>query len=132
MSVLETGKGDEDVEWNVDNSAPIYLQLLEQLQLRIIAGVYQPGQQLPAVRELAAEAGVNPNTMQKALAELERLELAYSRRTSGRFITEDEDRITALRKQLAMGEVRKFTEKMQKLGFTKDAILAMITESMDA
>lgn len=114
------------MEWYVDNSAPIYLQLLEQLQLRIIAGVYQPGQQLPAVRELAADAGVNPNTMQKALAELERLELAHSKRTSGRFITEDEEKITALRKQLALREVRKFTEKMQQLGFDTEEILAMI------
>lgn len=116
------------VEWNVDSSAPIYLQLLEQLQLRIIAGIYQPGQQLPAVRELAAEAGVNPNTMQKALSELERLELAYSKRTSGRFITEDGVRITALKKKWALEEVEQFTSKMTQLGFGREEILAMVTE----
>lgn len=119
------------MEWHVDNSAPIYLQLLEQLQMRIITGIYQPGQQLPAVRELAAEAGVNPNIMQKALAELERLELAFSKRTSGRFITEDEEKIKALWKQLAMEEVKKFTEKMQQLGIEREGLLAMIAECME-
>ena len=75
--------------WNLDSSRPIYTQLVERIQLDILAGKYQPGARLPSVRDLASEAGVNPNTMQKALAELERENLVHSARTSGRFITED-------------------------------------------
>ena len=77
------------MEWNLDPSRPIYQQIIEKVETEIASGRYQPGQQLPSVRELALEAGVNPNTMQRALSELERGGLVTSRRTSGRFITED-------------------------------------------
>lgn len=76
--------------WDLDNDRPIYLQLMERIQHDIISGVYRPGDKIPSVRDLALEAAVNPNTMQKALSELERSGLVYSQRTSGRFITEDE------------------------------------------
>ena len=76
--------------WNLDDSRPIYLQLMEKIQQDIVSGTYRPGEKLPSVRELALDAAVNPNTMQKALSELERSGLVYSQRTSGRFITEDE------------------------------------------
>ena len=74
--------------WDLDNDRPIYLQLMERIQQDIVSGVYHSGDKLPSVRDLALEAAVNPNTMQKALSELERNGLVYSRRTSGRFITE--------------------------------------------
>ena len=77
--------------WNLDSSRPIYLQIIERVQMDIITGRYQPGDKLPSVRNLAQEAAVNPNTMQKALSELERSGLIYSQRTSGRFITEDKE-----------------------------------------
>ena len=57
--------------WHFENDRPIYTQLLEQIRLRIISGIYAAGSRLPSVRELAGEASVNPNTMQKALSELE-------------------------------------------------------------
>ena len=83
--------------WNLDADKPIYAQLMEIIQMQIISGKYQAGGRLPSVRELAAEASVNPNTMQKALSELERGGLVYSQRTSGRFITEDEELLKELK-----------------------------------
>ena len=73
--------------WALINDRPIYLQLMERIQTDIVSGKYKPGEKLPSVRELALDAAVNPNTMQKALSELERIGLVYSQRTSGRFIT---------------------------------------------
>ena len=77
--------------WKLDNDRPIYAQIVEKIKLRIISGFYQPGSKLPSVRDLALEAGVNPNTMQKAFAELENSGLLITMRTSGRMVTEDED-----------------------------------------
>ena len=71
--------------WELDNDRPIYLQLMERIQQDIVSGIYKPGDRLPSVRDLAVEAAVNPNTMQKALSELERSGLVYSQRTSGRY-----------------------------------------------
>ena len=73
--------------WKLDSDRPIYAQLLELIQMRIISGHYPAGSRLPSVRELAAEAGVNPNTMQKAFSELERNGLIWTQRTAGRFVT---------------------------------------------
>ena len=64
--------------WELDNDRPIYLQLMERIQQDIVSGIYKPGDRLPSVRDLAVEAAVNPNTMQKALSELERSGLVYS------------------------------------------------------
>ena len=87
--------------WNLDDSRPIYLQLMERIQHDIISGVYQPGDKLPSVRDLALDAAVNPNTMQKALSELERGGLVYSHRTSGRFITDDSTLLKKIKTDLA-------------------------------
>lgn len=112
--------------WNLDSDRPIFIQIIEKIQMDIISGVYKPGDKLPSVRELAAEASVNPNTMQKALSELERTGLVYSQRTSGRFITEDQNMINELKSELAKEIILSFFENMQKLGFQKeDAILLM-------
>lgn len=81
------------MSWNLNSDRPIFLQIVERIQMDIISGIYKPGDKLPAVRELASEASVNPNTMQKALSELEKTGLVYSQRTSGRFITEDTNMI---------------------------------------
>ena len=79
--------------WNLDPQRPIYAQIIERVQLDIVTGHYAPGSRLPSVRELAAQAAVNPNTMQRALSELEGSGLIYAQRTSGRFVTEDTARI---------------------------------------
>ena len=113
--------------WNLDSDRPIYAQLLERIQLQIVSGTYGPGDKLPSVRELAAEASVNPNTMQKAFAELERSGLIVTKRTSGRFVTEDKDMITQIRTQLAKEEALSFIEKMKELGFEKNDILELLS-----
>ena len=103
--------------WSFDLDKPLYLQIVENIKLKIINGEYPPGERLLSVRELAAEASVNPNTMQKALAELERLGLVYSQRTSGRFITDNTLLLKNLRYQSAQQEMTNYIEHMQKLGF---------------
>ncbi len=112
--------------WELDNDRPIYLQLMERIQQDIIAGIYKPGDKIPSVRDLALDAAVNPNTMQKALAELERSGLVYSQRTSGRFITEDEAMLKNMKMQLAREHIREFFEKMHQLGFGDDETLELI------
>ena len=77
------------MNWQFSNDAPIYAQLIRQIRAGIVSGAFSPGERLPSVRDLAMEAGVNPNTMQRALTELERDGLVYSQRTSGRYVTED-------------------------------------------
>lgn len=116
--------------WDLDNERPIYLQLMERIQQDIVSGVYQPGDKLPSVRDLAMEAAVNPNTMQKALSELERSGLVYSQRTSGRFITEDEKMLKQMKTELASEHIREFFEKMKQLGFQENETLLLIQEAI--
>lgn len=119
------------MSWTLDNDRPIYLQLMERIQRDIIAGVYQPGDKLPSVRDLALEAAVNPNTMQKALSELERSGLVYSQRTSGRFITEDTEMLTQMKKELATEHIQKFFQKMEQLGFSRAELLTLVTKAAE-
>lgn len=112
--------------WNLDSGRPIYPQLVEHIQLDIISGKYQSGDKLPSVRDLAGEAAVNPNTMQKALSELEREGLVYSQRTSGRFITEDKEMIKELKKNLALAQVKEFIAKMEQMGFQKQETIQLL------
>lgn len=112
--------------WDLDNDRPIYLQLMEQIRKDIVSGVYKPGGKLPSVRELALDAAVNPNTMQKALSELERSGLVYSQRTSGRYITEDETMLKQLKYDLAATHIRQFFSQMKQLGFEDVEILDLI------
>ena len=116
--------------WKLDNDRPIYAQIVEKIKLRIISGFYQPGSKLPSVRDLALEAGVNPNTMQKALSELERIGLVHSRRTSGRFITEDETMIKQLKTETATEHIREFLKSMEHLGFNRPEILELVQDTM--
>lgn len=117
--------------WNLDSSRPIYLQIIERVQMDIITGRYQPGDKLPSVRDLAQEAAVNPNTMQKALSELERSRLIYSQRTSGRFITEDKELIHQMKKELAAAEVSAFVAHMKQLGITPEEIRQLLAETIE-
>lgn len=115
--------------WNLDSDRPIYAQLVEKIQMQIVSGYYPPGGKLPSVRELAAVAAVNPNTMQKAYAELERIGLIITQRTNGRIVTEDKDMIDGIRQKLARTHVEKFFTKMQGLGYTKSEIMALLEQS---
>jgi len=117
--------------WNLNSDRPIFMQLIEIIQISIISGKYAPGSKLPSVRDLAQEASVNPNTMQKALAELERSGLVFSQRTSGRFITEDTTMIDELKAKLARELITQFLENMQKLGFQKEETLSLLTKIME-
>lgn len=112
--------------WKLNSDRPIYAQILERIQMQIVSGVYQPGTKIPSVRELAADAGVNPNTMQKALAELERSGLVMTQRTSGRVVTEDLNMIKEIRNQLAGEQVKEFVKKMKDLGFDREDIIDLL------
>ena len=114
--------------WNLDSDRPIYAQLLERIQRQIVSGRYRPGDKLPSVRELAAEASVNPNTMQKAFAELERSGLIITRRTSGRFVTEDTQMIAQIRTSLAKEEILSFLARMKGLGFETQDIIRILSQ----
>lgn len=108
--------------WELDADRPIYAQLVERIQREIVSGQYRPGEKLPSVRDIATVAAVNPNTMQKAFAELERSGLIVTQRTSGRIVTEDIELIRNTREQLAVGHVRSFMNNMQELGYQKEEI----------
>lgn len=114
--------------WDLDSDRPIFIQIVERIQMDIISGVYGPGDKLPSVRDLAAVAAVNPNTMQKALTELERTGLVYAQRTSGRFITEDVKMIEDLKSSLAKEQITTFFENMSRLGFEKQETISMLEE----
>ena len=111
--------------WNLDSDRPIFLQIVEKIQSDIVSGYYPPGEKLPSVRELAQMAAVNPNTVQKAYSELERTGLIFSKRTSGRYITQDKELIEDMKKNLAKGMIYDFLEKMAKLGFDADMAIAL-------
>lgn len=114
------------MQWNLNSERPVYLQLIEQIQAGIISGYFKPGDKLPSVRDLAADATVNPNTMQKAFTELERIGLVYTHRTSGRFITSDEKLIKELKEQSAKNEIKDFLNKMKQLGLDTEEIIELI------
>ena len=116
------------MDWRFTDDRPIWLQLTEQLTRRIITGVYPPGSRLPPVRELAAQAGVNPNTMQRALTELERDGLVYSQRTTGRFVTEDQAMIASAKRSLAERHIQAFLEAMTHLGYGREEILTLLRQ----
>ena len=105
------------MSWDLKSDRPIYTQLIEQIQLMIVSGVYPAGSKLPSVREMAAEAAVNPNTMQRALSQLEADGLLYSQRTSGRFVTEDVESIMQIKNGLAVEVIHEFLNKMNQLGY---------------
>lgn len=116
------------MQWKFTDNAPIYSQLMRQLMVEIVSGGFSPGERLPSVRDMALEAGVNPNTIQRALTELERDGLVYSQRTAGRFVTEDKTMIETARAQLAHENVAGFIENMVKLGYRSEEIIALIEE----
>ena len=118
------------MEWELDNNKPIYIQLVEHLKLKIISGEIKIGSKLETVRALAEDAEVNPNTMQKALTELERQGLVYSQRTKGRFVTDDKEKIKAMKEEIATVEINTLKVTLEKLGYDRDEMLKLITENL--
>ena len=104
------------MNWNITAGRPVYVQLVEQLELALVAGEFPPGSRIPPVRELAADAGVNPNTMQRALQELESRGLLQAQRTAGRTVTADDTALQALRRRRAGTLAAEFLHQMQALG----------------
>lgn len=104
--------------WKLDDTRSIHSQLTAVICRRIISGFYPPGSRLSSVRELAEEAGVNPNTMQRALSQLESSGVIFAQRTSGRFVTTDREKIDSLRRELAVEAVRSYVEAMNGLGYS--------------
>ena len=116
------------MHWVFTPDAPIYLQVVRQLEQMIASGMLAPGDRLLSVRDFASQANVNPNTMQKALTELENRGIVYSKRTSGRFITDDPERISKLREELAEKEITAFLGAMKRLGYSESETARLISE----
>lgn len=112
--------------WNFDNSIPIYLQIIQEMKRRIIRKELTPGERLASVRDLAKEAGVNPNTMQKALSELEVEGLLETERTTGRFVTSDQKLIASLREAYLKERLQPFLEELQSLGLSEEELMTLI------
>ena len=119
------------MDWNFRNDLPIYSQLVEQIRLAVVAGEYPPGARLASVRDLSMESGVNHNTMQRALQELEREGILYSQRTAGRFVTEDTAVIDRAKQSLAREQIRLFREAMHRLGYSREQALALLREEKE-
>ena len=119
------------MDWRFRSDLPIYAQLVEKIKLGILSGELPPGSKLPPVRDLAAQAGVNPNTMQRAMQELEREGLVFPQRTAGRFVTEDIHVIDGIKRELAARHIEDFFAAMTKLGYDRGGILALLEEEKE-
>lgn len=113
-------------EWRFSDDRPIYTQIVEQMQKLIVSGELKPGDKLPSVRDLASEAQVNPNTMMRALSELEQKRLVISHRVNGKTITEDTELINKMKDELAADVINAFMESMKQFGYTKDRITELL------
>ena len=114
--------------WNLDDSRPIWPQLKEQLMRDIVAGKFEMGGAFPTVRELAEEAGVNRNTMQRALSELENEGLVITNRTAGRTVTTDEGLVAQMKENIAKENIERFIEEMASIGYDESDIIAMLQQ----
>ena len=117
--------------WAFNETQPIYQQIISAVKSNVASGRYAPGEKLPSVRDLALEAGVNPNTMQRALSELEREGLVYSQRTAGRFITDDRQLLQNLSRELADAQVRAMLQAVRALGYDGPAILDLVQRALE-
>ncbi len=116
------------MNFEFDNNIPIYIQLVEQLKIQIISGQLEVGERLPSVRDLALKTKVNPNTMQKALAELEELGLVFTERTNGKFVTENQELIDKFKQEYANELSNKYFLSMQSIGFDKSQAVKYLKE----
>ena len=119
------------MEWRFRSDLPIYAQIVEQFRQSIVSGKLSPGQRLESVRDLSMEAGVNPNTMPRALQELEREGLVYTQRTAGRFVSEDAAVIERGKRAMAMEKIREFLSAMNSLGYSREEILSLLSEEKE-
>lgn len=114
--------------WTLDSDRPIYTQIVEIIQRQIVSGVYEAGDRLPSVRDMAMVAGVNPNTMQRAYAQLEQSGLIETQRTTGRNVTENRELIEQVRDELAAKETVDYVDKMKDLGYGTEGIIRLIKD----
>ncbi len=112
------------------SNIPIYLQLIDQIKMQVVSGTLKPGEKLKSVRELAMEYGVNPNTMQKALAELEWDGLLHTMRTAGRYVTEDAALIAQLREKLASERIHQFLAELNRFGYSNEEMQQLLERYM--
>ena len=116
---------------NFSNDKPIYLQIVEQIKVQIVSGELKKGEKLDSVRDIAAMLRVNPNTVQRALSELEGTELVFAQRTSGRFVTGDVTLIENMREETAQCEIAAFLGNMERLGFERKNVIEMLRRNMN-
>ena len=107
------------MEFTFDNNIPIYIQVLEYLKIYLISGVFKTGEKLPSVRDFSTSFKVNPNTMQKALTELESMNLIYTERTNGKYVTKDSKLIEKLKDEYALTLAKNYFLGMKKIGLGK-------------
>lgn len=118
----ERPEGSERVEFEFDNERPIYMQLVQRLRVGIVSGELPPGSRLPSVRELAVRAKVNPNTVQRALGELEEDGLLFTERTNGKFVALDETHIRREKEKLARESLERLRRELKGIGMTDEEI----------
>ena len=116
------------MDWKLDDNRPIWPQLKEQLMTAIVAGKYQMGGAFPTVRELAEDAGVNRNTMQRALSELENDGFVITNRTAGRTVTTDEELVKSMKEKIAKQNIEKLILEMAAIGYSEEEVIKMINE----
>lgn len=119
------------MSWILNDSKPVYLQIIDQVKRKILVGEYQSGSKLPSVRDLAVEASVNPNTMQRALSDLEREGMIYAERTTGRFVTEDKEMIDKMKADFASEIIKGFIASLKQLGFTPTEIVLAVKAEIE-
>ncbi|OZB92993.1 GntR family transcriptional regulator [Paenibacillus sp. XY044] len=113
-----------------DNNLPIYLQIMNHIKRQIVSGILQPGDKIPSVREMAADLQINPNTIQRTFQELEREEVVETRRGLGRYVTSEESKIMAIKKEMAGDLLHRFIHGMQELGFKNQDIVSIVSEAV--
>lgn len=114
--------------WSFSADRPVYIQIADRIQKSVLSGEYQAGEQIPTVRQLALEAAVNPNTVQHAFTELENAGIIIAKGTLGRFVTEDEQVLQAVREKLARQLAKTFVEEMGQLSIGLEQALELIRE----
>ncbi len=114
--------------WQFNSNRPIYIQIVDEIELRILNSTYEMGMRLPSVRDLAILAAVNPNTMQRALAELEEMGLVTTQRNTGRTVTTDESAVSRARDSKANLLAETFLMQMQALGLSRKEVLERLAK----
>ncbi|MBR5774379.1 MAG: GntR family transcriptional regulator [Clostridia bacterium] len=119
------------MSWKFDKHTPVYVQIADKICAKIITGEYAPDEQIPSVRQLAYTAAVNPNTVQRALTELENEGILYSKGTLGRFVTSDQRLIAEAKHRAAKQLIADFLNEARQLSITKHELIKMIEEEIE-